>query len=333
MAYNRIFWAIQALGIAPHGSNPTDDSSWTAGEAIATANFVSGVQSVGITSTFNLEQVFELGQLALYEDVEEVPDVEVTIERVIDKHRLLYSRCAASDSTTISGMQNKQVDLWFSLTDDVNDDAGDANPTTVVHCSGMYMSSASFNLATDGNLTESVTMVGNHKKWHATPGAKIAGIATGSEGSTGNVMRRQNVTVSNTGFYGDTGSDPKITSVTVSVDFGREQINVLGKRLPYYRYVTYPVEVTTEVEVLARGADNIDALPESNNLTERAIAFKIGPTDPDDSVATIDLGSKNKLTSVTWGGGDTGGANATITYSYRNFNELTVTSNNATDSD
>ena len=28
----------------------------------------------------------------------------------------------------------------------------------------------------------------------------------------------------------------------------------------------------------------------------------------------------------TWGGGSTGGENATITYSYRNFNDLTVTS-------
>ena len=40
---------------------------------------------------------------------------------------------------------------------------------------------------------------------------------------------------------------------------------------------------------------------------------------------TIDLGHKNKLQSVNYTGGDTGGANVTITYSYTNFNDLDVT--------
>jgi hypothetical protein len=40
----------------------------------------------------------------------------------------------------------------------------------------------------------------------------------------------------------------------------------------------------------------------------------------------IDLGTKNKLTSVNYTGGDTGGGNATITYSYQTFNYLKVTS-------
>ena len=38
----------------------------------------------------------------------------------------------------------------------------------------------------------------------------------------------------------------------------------------------------------------------------------------------FDLGTKNRLSSVTYGGGDASGGNATITYSYTNFNELTV---------
>jgi len=38
----------------------------------------------------------------------------------------------------------------------------------------------------------------------------------------------------------------------------------------------------------------------------------------------INLGAKNKLSSVSYSGGDTGGGNATITYSYSNFNEMTV---------
>ena len=39
----------------------------------------------------------------------------------------------------------------------------------------------------------------------------------------------------------------------------------------------------------------------------------------------LDLGSKNKLSSVNYTGGDAGGGNVTISYSYSNFNDLIVT--------
>jgi len=38
----------------------------------------------------------------------------------------------------------------------------------------------------------------------------------------------------------------------------------------------------------------------------------------------FDLGKKNRLSSVSYGGGDAGGGNATTTYSYTNFNDLDV---------
>ena len=361
-----------------------------------------------------------MGQLSIYQDVEEVPDVELSIERVIDSFCLLYSRCAdfnascSKDSNgtdtggvgvTIPQMQNNKVDAWFTLTGDANDNAGDDKPTNMVWMSGLYMSSASFSFATDGNLTESITLVGNHKKWM---GAQAGGLPTdhmqgipskygtgtdannntpdGSDSGLeiGKIQRRQNVRLYThdeaeteltnahrdlsgmTGKFdankdngktaqkgqptsGENGTEAKITSATISVDFGREQINVLGQKLPYFRYVTFPVEVTCEIEVLARGADNVNALPEANNVNERYLKFFIEPVEDfkgpiedagtgdsanatqgesasDTAIAEFDLGKKNKLTSVTWGGGDTGGANSTITYSYRNFNDLRIVS-------
>ena len=85
---------------------------------------------------------------------------------------------------------------------------------------------------------------------------------------------------------------------------------------------------------MARGTENVNAKPETANVSERAVKFYIEPRgassgdtpDTNSTIALVDVGAKNKLTSVTWGGGDTGGANATITYSYRNFNDLTVRS-------
>ena len=123
----------------------------------------------------------------------------------------------------------------------------------------------------------------------------------------------------------------KLNSASVSCDFGREAINVLGQKLPYHRYVTYPVEVTCDLEVTVNDirSQGVSALPEAGNLTEELIRFKVVDSN-DAEIATIDLGDKNKLTSVTWGGADTGGGNATLSYSYRNFNRMDIQSHNNT---
>ena len=312
MAAKRVYWAIEALAV----SSGAADGHPKGGGALAAADFVSGVQSVGITTTFNLEQVFQLGQLSLYQDIEEVPDVEVTVERVLDGQSLLYTR-AMGGTGTISSLQNNRADVYFSVYADTLERAGDGNPDTTVFCSGMYVSSASFTFPTDGNLTESITMVGNHAEWGT--------VAANSDGSpdddmAGSVKRRQDVTNMSTiisNLASDIGSTAKITNMTVSVDLGREQINILGQKLPYHRYVTYPVEVTCEVETLAIGGANVDAYPEQDNVAARTISIAAGGH-------TFNLGAANKLQTVTWGGGSTGGENATISYSYRNFNDLSV---------
>ncbi len=45
MANNRVYWAVQAVGLKPDG----DTGGYTA---------LHGAQSVGLDTTFNLEQVF-----------------------------------------------------------------------------------------------------------------------------------------------------------------------------------------------------------------------------------------------------------------------------------
>ena len=62
-----------------------------------------------------------------------------------------------------------------------------------------------------------------------------------------------------------------------------------------------------------------------------ANTISTGDNTPEESILILledgsrfDLGTKNRLSSVTYGGGDASGGNATITYSYTNFNELTV---------
>jgi len=356
MASKRTYWAITALGIGPEGVAD--------GDGVATAKYLNGVQSVGISTTFNLEQVFQLGQLEIYQDVEEVPDIEISIEKVLDDTRTAYQRTigqptVVSGTTTtdyhdssatnfsITDVQNNKCDAYLTVHPDKAENAGDAGSgksmESYVWCSGMYVSSVSFNFPTDGNFTESVTLVGNHKKWYTGgDGSRLVGVPSAGALQTGDVMKRHNfefeeipVSIQPAGASDGFKGDAVISSVSVSTDFGREAINALGTKLPYHRYVTFPVEVTCDIEVVISDAkaQDIDALPlTDSNLSEESIKIKVWDEHQNDAAGiqggaatirhTIDLGDKNKVTSITYGGGDTGGANATYSYSYRNFNKL-----------
>jgi len=346
MANKRTYWAVEGLATGIHGTGPT---------GIATAQFCPGVQSVGITTNFNLEQIFQLGQLEIYQDLEEVPDVELTVERTIDQYVLLYGRAmhhADAGDITISGDQNNQVDIFFAIAEDEDEAIGD-DVEAYAYCSGMFCSSASFNFNTDGFFTESISLVGNHKEWTTGVGAGTFPVNSPTSGppaslNTGNVAKRQKFAFVGTvadaavlacpapvGNLTPTASNDTntmaVNSISVSVDFGREEINILGKRQPYHRYVTFPVEVTCDIEAYVTDYDlmGINAKPEEDNTTEQPIRFGVFSIAAEHVGVgaglrnhTFDLGIKNRLQSATWNGVDTGGTNATITYSYRNFNKL-----------
>ena len=87
-----------------------------------------------------------------------------------------------------------------------------------------------------------------------------------------------------------------------------------------------PVEVTTEIRILSTKGDNVQATEagiaaSGNNVTEQKI--KIAMQDS----TIFDMGSRNKMVSSSYGGGDTGGGNSLLTQTYRTFNNLTISSN------
>lgn len=45
-----------------------------------------------------------------------------------------------------------------------------------------------------------------------------------------------------------------IQEINISTDLGREELNELGRRSPYFRYMEFPVEVIAEIELL-KGLD------------------------------------------------------------------------------
>lgn len=373
----RVFYAQQAVAMGDIGATGVVDS-WGTGDAVLNGAgkvmIMHGVQSVGINTNFNLQQIKELGQLSLYENVEDVPDIEVTIERFLDGYTMSYHAASpTATDPTLTGRQNSRCDfrMIIGLDTDSAVTSGD-NLAAELYCSGMYTSSYSLSLPTDGTFSESLTLVGNNKKWMSSSNSQLllgAGSSvTGSFGTIfgndtpqspdGGVLQRNNfVTGSGVRTYGGKGfvtllpsfingitnNGSSITSadgfakfvncgtvstnvchiqsVSFSVELGRESINHLGTLAPYYRYVNFPVQVTTDIEVIATAGDNIDAVeevPSSGNLQNHTIQVVL-----DDSTV-VQVGNKNKLTSITYGGGNADGGNATITYSMVNNNDFVV---------
>jgi hypothetical protein len=339
---NRVYFAVQAVGIAPE----------------STVDYVTvhGGQSVGMTTTFNLEPVLELGQLEVYENIENIPDCEITIEKVLDGYPLL-SHLATRGATnrTLAAMGTKKCNVALSIYDD-SQSAASGTPVTQVSVSGMFLSSFSYTFPTDGNCTESVTLVGNNRTWKSssfdftpnefdTTDSPLA-LASG----WGGVQRRENVLfapkvggvqtdytilpggtngipgISSSGTNNLTGDvyGAHITSLSVSTDLGREAINELGRRGPYFRFINFPIDITTDIEVITTQGDQVSATEEGIlgsgiNLPEKRIRICT------EEGTTIDLGSKNKLSNVQYGGGDTGGGQATVTYSYVTQNTCSIT--------
>jgi hypothetical protein len=331
MANKRIYYAVQQLQIAPIGTSPTGYSL---------SHTVHGLQSVGVTARFNLEQVFEIGQLAIYENIEELPDVEVTTEKVIDGYALVYHLATPGvTSSTLAGRSNAKSQVLLTIYDDTKDSASGV-PIKEVEMSGMFVSSLSFQFPVQGNCTESVTLVGNNRQWRTTPSGsgRFPTNADAPIGS-GGVQRRQDVlfgsgqsvlplglegitNIGGSGFNIQTSGDygAHIQNIRVNCSLGRENLNELGRRGPFHRFVNFPVEVTCEIETLSTLGDLVNALEDAENLTDEKIIIKLKEG------LIVDLGSRNKLDNVSYGGGNAGaqGGNVTTTYSYRNFNDLTV---------
>lgn len=341
MPNNRIFWAVQGVGIAKQST-----TSFTT---------VHGVQSLGITTTFNLEQAFELGQLAIYENIENIPDVEVTMEKALDGYPLLYHLATRGyAANTLAGRGNQQCNIALNIYGDTQNSASGV-PISEVYMSGMYISSVAYTLPVDGFATESVTFVGNNKEWRSSNYLLSGTLFDNTDeplnatSGYGGIQRRQHVDFDVTsvsspdgtllpggtgGVYGisSSGTNDKtsnqygahVQSINISADFGREPMNELGRKGPYFRFMNFPIEVTCDIEVYCTAGDQVSATEtginaDGTNLSNKTIYVKLN-----DGTA-FNLGTKNKLSSVNYGGADAGGGNATCTYSFRNFNDLVIT--------
>lgn len=382
MSNKRIFYASQGVHLQPV-------TTGTLGDFRVPSNYTKypdwiqplGLQSAGISTTFNSEPVSQLGTLKIYSQTETSPQVEVTLSKLIDGSAPLYSLCTAkpesgggllSVNRDIVESANNMVNVRFAVFSDTLPHAT-GNSSYYTLCSGMYLSSISYTFPVDGNATEEATLVGSNKVWSQSVGVpgdvdtlETDNNATPFGSGTSFLARRQYVAITGgnvsaparsadgklsnpssvtmsvlpTGTQGgipivgatDAERKPIIQNISISADFGRENINELGFFGPYYKYMSFPIEVTSEFEVVSVSGDLINAddfnsvqgcAQSFSNLADKEIVIKVcGNTDADSLL--IDLGKKNKLTSVNYTGGDTGGGNVATTYSFQTFNKLNI---------
>lgn len=338
MPNRRIYYALQQLMIAPDGTTGYGGGAY----------IVHGLQTVGINTRFNLEQIFEQGQLALYQQIENIPDVEVSCEKVLDGYPLVYHLSTpTATSADLAGRSNSKCQLLFTV---YNDNQSGAYGTQIseVEMSGMFVSQIGYNFQVNGAFTESVTLVGNNKNCRSSAFKGSGYLLSGAQDSpvaTSGIARRHNIIFgSGTGasilptgirgitasggtgwnLQGVTGYDVSFQSIRVSAQLGRDALLELGRRGAYFRPVQFPVNIRTEMEVIAKDVDFINANEASDNTTDERIVLRLQyGTTPN---MFIDLGTKNRLESVNYGNANAGnnGGNASITYSYTTFNDFKV---------
>lgn len=355
MPNRRVFYATRKAGIAPLGSN--------------SHTTLRGVQSVGMTTNFNLVAAFEMGQISIYQNIEGIPDVQVTMEKLLDGNPPLYTLATQQGTAaTLVGRSSAQFSLAVSTYPDTSLNANGAIPGAEVKMSGLYASSVGYQVNVTDNATESFSAVGNEKTWvslvagtsfasYTDPNAFTTVTGPKSISGSGGVNRKESVLFTYTGPGRDVNGaisgvgtvlplnipgvsasgtnnlvgniyNAALQSFSCNCDLGREDLFELGRRGPYFKYVNFPIEVTTEISVIAASGDLISGTSDGiiagvgcslgTNLTDQTIRLHMCEG------LQVDLGKKNKLSSVNETGGDAGGGNVEVTYTYTNQNDFSV---------
>jgi hypothetical protein len=310
-----------------------------------------GIQSVGFATSVAFEPMFQMGQTEVYGRMEsQSPEVEATISKAIDGSQPLYTTLMGGQTPANNKLpvelSDNEVELELLVYSESVPYAS-GTPQSVVYCSGMYVSNVTINLPLDGVATEEITLVGDTKQWTTNRKSDEIGASANDRGWIGSGIARASyqrwkVDTTNSTLPSGVSGSP-LQSVSVTMAMGRESIQELGTRGKYCRYATFPFEVTSEFEVIAGKYDSATATVDSAYNFENNFSQSCSPTieggfsnqrisiavcgngNPDDNetgtgTLTIDLGDKNKITSVNHSGGDTGGGNVTLTYSFQNYN-------------
>lgn len=143
----RIYYATQQIAIAP--VNSTDYQP------------VRGGQTLSLSETFPSQEIFQLGKLEIYTQLENLPSIEMTVTKVLDGHPLAYLLATRTASTpTLINRTNEQCKLALSVFD-ITKEAATGVPMCTAEMSGADVTSLSYSFTNDGAFEESVGFIVN----------------------------------------------------------------------------------------------------------------------------------------------------------------------------
>lgn len=271
---------------------------------------VQGAQSVGISVNYSTEQAFQLGRLAIYDNIITDGEVTVTATKNIDGSALMYD---GSMALAASGLHTLIISSSTSE-EAPTSDTGSAISTKVT---GAYLSSVSYTFPVDGWATEECSWIGDNK-------------SVGTDQVAAPTASAENAYRHHISWGGVHGSD-NVTNISIRADLGREAMFKLGTFRPYHRFANFPVEVTVEFTVANTATEGTEVALTGIDCTDE------GVTKTDITVSVCDANNNSGTAAYTWtmedcllsaisqDGGDTGGGSASTTYTYTTYNSLTVT--------
>lgn len=335
MANDRIIYAVQAVGI---GRSPTPTGTIVSeGSGF---RWMKGVQEVGYSTDLGQEPITQLGQLEPYQIVQDVPEVEFTVTKVIDGRHSLYLQSVGHEGTgNILSASSRRTDLYLVIYPDTSTAVSGGTPEALVYGSGLFVGSVNYTFPVEGSATESITYQGNDKFVYGPSqfGAMslntgFATIAQTPHSPNVNVARRQHfqaqastlptsLTRAIRGGYGN------IQNINVSLDFSRENLFELGALRPYFKKPQYPTPVSCDFEIIAISGDLLSVSGDATTVSDESIKLisDVNGANGGAGQFQIDLGTKNRLMNVAYNGGGSDGGHVTVTMSYQNFNKMLVT--------
>jgi len=292
---NRVYFASQGLSVS--------------------GTTVEGAQSVGISINYSLEQAFQLGRLAVYDNIVTDGEVTITASKNLDGNSTMFGLMGGGN---VGSYGDTRVPIVVASNTDESALALETGSQTVTTMTGCYLSSLSYTFPSDGFATEEISWITDNK---STEGTVNPPTATAAD----NAYRHH---VSWSGVH----ESENVTNISISTDLGREAMFKLGNFRPYHRFANFPFEVTVEFTVANTTVDtsvvNLDGvtctglgdLPSQQTITVYVCDSNQDSADPGYTFTM----SGCRLSAVAQDGGDTGGGNASTTYTYTTYNTLDV---------
>jgi hypothetical protein len=290
------------------------------GVALAAPNsfptsILEGVQSVGVTSSKDIEYFLPSTSKISTGFFSSVPDISFNYSQILHSFENLED---------IEGVNN-YIDLYMFIGDE---DKACLDPTKYIICRYLLLESVEYNLSVDNFFTLTKNFKGFSRYiCSTTQNPTIPRCSDPNPTNTDLVGRRQNFHVSGSSLPSVLTTSNALQNISIKSTINRKQISETGTKTPYGSAINFPIETTISFGLISQNLDNyndtfstVSCSGLMNELTNINIAI-CGQGDIIDGSLSI---NDAFLSNVNYNGGDTGGGNQIITIDYVSYDSLGI---------